>query len=97
MLSKHFASLYRTNLLQCQLPSLFQIQTCSGSAPAAGSSSALPSKTITEINIINGLPHITVPLPSRDEKCVFALKPISNSVGDFLDMLQHEDKGIFPF
>jgi len=49
---------------------------------------------ITDINIVSGLPHITVPLPSRAEKCVFALKPISNTVGDFLDMLRHEDKGI---
>merc|ERR1719430_2284102 len=92
MLSKHFASLYRTHhLLQCQLPSLSQMQNCSASAE---STSALPGKTITDINIINGLPHITVPLPSRDEKCVFALKPISNSVGDFLEMLKHEDRGI---
>jgi len=91
MLSKHFASLYRTHLLQSQLPSLSQIQKCSG---AAQSSTTSPTNTITDIKIINGLPHITVPLPSRDEKCVFALKPISNSVGDFLEMLKDEDKGI---
>jgi len=91
MLSKHFASLYRTQLLHSQLPSLSQIQKCSGSAQ---SSTASPTNTITDIKIINGLPHITVPLPSRDEKCVFALKPISNSVGDFLEMLKDEDKGI---
>ena len=30
----------------------------------------------------------------RNEKCLFALKPISNSTGDFLNMLKHEDKGI---
>ena len=89
MLSKHFASLYRTQLLQSQLPSLSQIQKCSGSAQTSP-----VSPTITDIKIINGLPHITVPLPSRDEKCVFALKPISNSVGDFLEMLKDEDKGI---
>ncbi|KAF7263616.1 hypothetical protein GWI33_001601, partial [Rhynchophorus ferrugineus] len=41
-----------------------------------------------------GLPKITVPLPSRKERCSFVLKPISNTVGDFLDMLKREDKGI---
>lgn len=51
-------------------------------------------KQIDSINIINGLPHITIPLPSRNEKCVFALKPISNNVGDFLGMLKEEDRGI---
>ncbi|CAG9768423.1 unnamed protein product [Ceutorhynchus assimilis] len=41
-----------------------------------------------------GLPKITVPLPSRKEKCSFTLKPISNTVGDFLEMLKKEDRGI---
>ncbi|XP_044750946.1 calcium uniporter protein, mitochondrial isoform X2 [Coccinella septempunctata] len=41
-----------------------------------------------------GLPQVTVPLPSRRERCVFTLKPISNTVGDFLEMLKKEDKGI---
>ena len=52
------------------------------------------SSVIDDITVVNGLPHITVPLPSRHEKCVFALKPISNNVGDFLAMLCAEDKGI---
>ncbi|XP_008474250.1 calcium uniporter protein, mitochondrial isoform X1 [Diaphorina citri] len=41
-----------------------------------------------------GLPHITVPLPSRREKCCFILRPITHTVGDFLQMLRTEDKGI---
>ncbi|XP_025830105.1 calcium uniporter protein, mitochondrial [Agrilus planipennis] len=41
-----------------------------------------------------GLPQVTVPLPSRRERCRFTLKPISNTVGDFLQMLKKEDKGI---
>ncbi|CAG0921680.1 unnamed protein product [Notodromas monacha] len=41
-----------------------------------------------------GFPVITVPLPSRDERCQFTLLPISNNVGDFLRMLTLEDKGI---
>lgn len=50
----------------------------------------------TEVTIkyIRGLPHVTVPLPSRNEKCQFALRPVSHSVGDFLQMLLAEDKGI---
>ncbi|XP_046664646.1 calcium uniporter protein, mitochondrial isoform X1 [Homalodisca vitripennis] len=41
-----------------------------------------------------GLPQVTVPLPSRRELCRFTLRPISNTVGDFLSMLREEDKGI---
>ncbi|XP_043273947.1 calcium uniporter protein, mitochondrial isoform X2 [Venturia canescens] len=41
-----------------------------------------------------GLPRITVPLPSRKEKCIFTLKPITNTVADFIDMLKLEDRGI---
>lgn len=37
---------------------------------------------------------MTVPLPSRRERCRFTLRPISNTVGDFLAMLCHEDHGI---
>lgn len=46
------------------------------------------------IEYSRGLPQVTVPLPSRKERCRFTLKPISNSVGDFLEMLKKEDKGI---
>lgn len=35
-----------------------------------------------------------MPLPSRNEKCQFALRPVSHNVGDFLQMLKSEDKGI---
>lgn len=41
-----------------------------------------------------GLPKITVPLQSRKERCVFTLKPISNTIEDFLAMLRKEDPGI---
>lgn len=43
---------------------------------------------------MNGLPQITLPLPSRNEMCVFSLKPVSNNVGDFIEMLKCEDRGI---
>jgi len=83
MLSKRFSSLYHPHLLS----SLY----CSTSTSSSLSSSQLK---IDDITIVNGLPHVTVPLPSRNELCVFALKPISNTVGDFLDMLKQEDRGI---
>lgn len=44
--------------------------------------------------MVNGLPQITLPLPSRNEMCVFSLKPVSNNVGDFIEMLKCEDRGI---
>ncbi|XP_012275178.1 calcium uniporter protein, mitochondrial isoform X4 [Orussus abietinus] len=46
------------------------------------------------VSYYRGLPRITVPLTSRKEKCVFNLKPITHTVGDFLDMLKKEDPGI---
>ena len=97
MLSKHFLSLYRTKYL----PSICQTQFCSTSSSTSdevAKASVVPNasviKRIDDISIINGLPHVTVPLPSRNELCVFALKPISNTVGDFLEMLKQEDRGI---
>ncbi|KAK6641496.1 hypothetical protein RUM44_013208 [Polyplax serrata] len=46
------------------------------------------------VEYYRGLPQITVPLPSRKEKCRFTLRPVSNTVGDFLGMLCSEDRGI---
>jgi len=101
MLSKHFLSLYRTTRY---LPTVCQTQFCSTSSSSTdevNKASVVPKvstssiiKSIDDISIINGLPHVTVPLPSRNELCVFALKPISNTVGDFLEMLKQEDRGI---
>ena len=87
MLSKRFSSLYRPHLLS----SLY----CSTSSSSTSSLDSSQLK-IDDITIVNGLPHVTVPLPSRNELCVFALKPISNTVGDFLDMLKQEDRGQSP-
>lgn len=41
-----------------------------------------------------GLPTVICPLPSRNEKCQFILRPVSQNVGDFLNMLREEDRGI---
>lgn len=46
------------------------------------------------VKYIQGLPHITVPLPSRNEKCRFALKPVSHKVLNLIEMLKLEDPGV---
>lgn len=57
-----------------------------------------PLRTLTtssvEIEFKDGLANITVPLPSRNESCVFQLKPFHNTIGDFIDILKEEDRGI---
>ncbi|KAM4592166.1 calcium uniporter protein, mitochondrial isoform 1-T1 [Odontesthes bonariensis] len=49
-----------------------------------------------EVTVVyqNGLPVISVSLPSRRERCQFTLKPLSDCVGVFLHQLQEEDRGI---
>lgn len=42
----------------------------------------------------DGLPVVTLPLPSRRETCEFTLKPISHTVGDFVKFIKDEDGGI---
>lgn len=37
---------------------------------------------------------LEVPLPSRNEKCLFFLRPMLMSVGDLIDDLQREDPGV---
>ena len=46
------------------------------------------------VQYVRGLPQVIVPLPSRKEKCKFILKPVSNTVGEFMNMVRNEDKGI---
>ena len=102
MLSRHFLSLYRSR----NLPTLGQyrfsstLSTSDADNNKSGSCVSLVpgGEVVLELNdnirIVNGLPHMTVPLPSRNELCEFTLKPISNTVADFLLMLKHEDRGI---
>ena len=47
-----------------------------------------------ELHFENGLPSLLVPLPSRREVCQFTLRPVSNTLGDFISYLQTEDHGI---
>lgn len=42
----------------------------------------------------DGLPVFSVPLPSRKETCEFTLKPVSQTVGDFLKYIKEEDGGV---
>ncbi|VVD04081.1 unnamed protein product [Leptidea sinapis] len=44
-------------------------------------------KSQVSVTYRRGLPVITVPLPSRREKCRFTLRPVSQTVGDLLDQL----------
>lgn len=46
------------------------------------------------LDYYKGLPRITVPLPSRKERCRFTLKPTTNTVGDLSTMIKAEDRGI---
>lgn len=64
----------------------------SSSTPAGGA--IPPSSRQLSMEMKYGLPHITIPLPSRNENCVFTLKPVTHSIGDFIDMLTTEDAGI---
>ncbi|XP_051897273.1 calcium uniporter protein, mitochondrial [Pristis pectinata] len=57
------------------------------------SGTSVPSNDVTVI-YQNGLPVLSLNLPSRRERCQFTLRPISDSVGVFLKQLQAEDKGI---
>ncbi|KAF2365158.1 Coiled-coil domain containing protein 109 C-terminal [Trinorchestia longiramus] len=41
-----------------------------------------------------GLPHLTVPLPSRRELCRFPLRPVTHTVETLVKHLQTEDRGI---
>jgi hypothetical protein len=62
---------------------------------AAGDDTATPATPKKEVTVSmdHGLPLLTVPLPSRNELCIFALRPVTHSVGDFLNMLKLEDPG----
>ena len=46
------------------------------------------------VKYVRGLPQVTVPLPSRRERCLFTLRPVTNNVGHFVEQLLREDHGI---
>lgn len=66
---------------------------CTSSTLDSETSPSDISEDVT-VRYVRGLPHVTVPLPSRNERCQFTLRPVTHNVGDFLEMLKVEDKGI---
>ncbi|XP_042877898.1 calcium uniporter protein, mitochondrial-like isoform X1 [Penaeus japonicus] len=46
------------------------------------------------MRVCNGLPQLTVPLPSRRDLCRFTLRPVTHTVQDLINQLTHEDHGI---
>merc|ERR1739844_530617 len=72
----------------------------STSSSLVSSSSSIPATSTTppastvSVETVQGLPHLTVPLPSRNEPCIFVLKPVTHTIGDLLAMLKTEDPGI---
>ncbi|GFO18531.1 mitochondrial calcium uniporter protein [Plakobranchus ocellatus] len=51
-------------------------------------------QTDVTVDYRDGLPVVSLPLPSRKETCEFTLKPISQTVGDFIRFIKEEDGGI---
>ncbi|KAF9796730.1 hypothetical protein SFRURICE_014554 [Spodoptera frugiperda] len=51
---------------------------------------------VTEVTVTyrRGLPVLTIPLPSRRERCRFTLRPVSQTVGDLLEQVKAEDRGV---
>ena len=52
------------------------------------------SFTDVTVEFRDGLPVVSLPLPSRRESCEFTLKPISQNVGDFSRFIKEEDGGV---
>ncbi|XP_034040205.1 calcium uniporter protein, mitochondrial [Thalassophryne amazonica] len=71
-------------------------QVWSGAPSWHGQKLLCTSSAPEEVTVVyqNGLPVISVSLPSRRERCQFTLKPLSDCVGVFLQQLQAEDRGI---
>ncbi|XP_017863722.1 PREDICTED: uncharacterized protein LOC108614223 isoform X2 [Drosophila arizonae] len=93
--------------LQSTSPPQSLVNNTASSTPSTSSPTAAPARTpggsISTVaphnddvllEYVNGMPQLTVRLPSRNELCQFALKPISHTVGHLLAMLREEDRGI---
>nr|XP_020458577.1 calcium uniporter protein, mitochondrial isoform X2 [Monopterus albus] len=79
-----------------QPPTALSPQVWTGAPSWHGQRLLCSSATPEEVTVAyqNGLPVISVSLPSRRERCQFTLKPFSDCVGVFLQQLQAEDRGI---
>ncbi|XP_038647981.1 calcium uniporter regulatory subunit MCUb, mitochondrial-like isoform X2 [Scyliorhinus canicula] len=56
-------------------------------------STLVPSDDVT-VEYKHGFPVISIMLPSRKERCQFLVKPLLMNVGDLLEDLKNEDRGI---
>ena len=63
------------------------------SSSSIPTTSTTPPASTVSVEVVQGLPHLTVPLPSRNEPCIFVLKPVTNTIGDLIMMLKTEDHG----
>lgn len=86
-----------------RLPNAFsQVPPVSAALPCASRSrrwcSSAPADTSSQpgvtMTVCNGLPQLTVPLPSRRDLCRFTLRPVTHTVQDLINQLTHEDHGI---
>lgn len=64
-----------------------------GSYPALFYATNAPSSADASLKYKHGRLVLEVPLPSRNEKCLFFLRPMLMSVGDLIGDLQKEDPG----
>lgn len=46
------------------------------------------------LEIERGIPKVSIPLPSTNKHCLFALRPHKNTIGDLMTMLKKEDPAI---
>ncbi|XP_052469888.1 calcium uniporter protein, mitochondrial-like [Carassius gibelio] len=82
--------------LFCHSSAAKSAQGWKGSPSWQGQRLLCSSAATEDVTVVyqNGLPVISVRLPSRRERCQFTLKPLSDTVGVFLQQLQAEDRGI---
>ena len=80
------------NRLPKYILTLFAGSLVSSSSSIPATSTPPPAATVS-VEVVQGLPHLTVPLPSRNEPCIFVLKPVTNTIGDLIMMLKTEDHG----
>lgn len=64
--------------------------------PPSAAVPSSPSSGHDEIVVerLDGLPVLSVPMPSRHEKCRFVLKPLANTLSDFVAFLKAEDSAV---
>lgn len=49
---------------------------------------------VVTVEFRQGLPVVTLPLPTNGENCQFAIRPVGNTIGEFVQLLKKEDKAV---